>query len=166
MADGPGDDNWLHAEVFPCPTCQQALYRVDRSPFYDDYRLYCDQCANSVEVSYYDSVTMAFANQIRDEGTLDPGWPQTRAVLRLIEQRLKPCSQMSPGLTCGPAISGWTVIMSPRASRSRNSRLIGTRMCATMTSGRTTRARLWRMAWSWYAARGPRLPRRTGWRAS
>lgn len=51
-----------------------------------------DQCANSVEVSYYDSVTMAFANQIRDEGTLDPGWPQTRAVLRLIEQRLKPCS--------------------------------------------------------------------------
>ncbi|HEX2347771.1 MAG TPA: hypothetical protein VHI51_04970 [Ktedonobacterales bacterium] len=91
MADEP-DDNWLHAEVFPCPSCQQALFRVDHSPFGDDYLLYCDQCANCVEVSYYDSGTLAFADRIREEGTLQPGWPQTKALLRLIEGRLKPCS--------------------------------------------------------------------------
>jgi hypothetical protein len=45
-----------------------------------------------VYVSYYDSVAIAFREQVRDEGSLDPGWPQTEATLRLIEGRLKPCS--------------------------------------------------------------------------
>jgi hypothetical protein len=103
LQDEPNDDNWLHAEVFPCPPCQQALYRVDHSPFYDEYRLYCDRCANSVEVSYYDPVTTAFTERVRGEGMLVPGWEQTTAVLRLIEQRLKPCA-------CG----GWYHYDAPR----------------------------------------------------
>lgn len=92
MTDEPGDHNWLHAGTFPCPSCRQALFRVDHSPMSDDYLLYCDQCANCVEVSYYDSVTLGIAKRIREEGTLAPGWEQARAELRLIEGRLKSCS--------------------------------------------------------------------------
>lgn len=92
MADGQEVDNWLHGEVFPCLACQEALFRVDRSPFYDSYRLYCDQCANCVEVDYYDPVTKALAERIRGEAPVAPGWERTVAVLRSIEQRLKPCS--------------------------------------------------------------------------
>ncbi|HEY8324260.1 MAG: hypothetical protein ACHQ1E_11440 [Ktedonobacterales bacterium] len=92
MTDDHSDGNWLDAGVFPCPACHEALFRVNHSPFCDDYLLYCEQCANCVEVSYYDPVTIAFAERIRGEGMLDSGWPQTEATLRLIEGRLKPCS--------------------------------------------------------------------------
>lgn len=92
MTDDHAQGIWLKDEVIPCPSCQQALWCIDVSPMRDDWVLYCDSCANCVYVSYYDSVAIAFREQVRDEGSLDPGWPQAEATLRLIEGRLKPCS--------------------------------------------------------------------------
>src|SRR5690349_7695854 len=50
------ETNWLHGERIACPSCQQPLYRVDHSPFYDEHLLYCDRCPIRVEVSFYDPV--------------------------------------------------------------------------------------------------------------
>ncbi len=85
------DDNWLHAEVFPCPGCLEALFRVDRSPFADDYRFYCDQCANSVEISYYDAMTLAIDRDLASHSDADPGWEREQVKRRLIEARLRSC---------------------------------------------------------------------------
>lgn len=43
MSDDAADDNWFNANVFPCPHCGAQLFRVDRSPMYDAYHLYCDR---------------------------------------------------------------------------------------------------------------------------
>lgn len=48
------DTNWLCLSRITCSGCQRIWHRVDRSPMADDWRFYCDQCGNSVEVSYYD----------------------------------------------------------------------------------------------------------------
>ncbi len=48
------EDNWLNANYFDCPECGFELFRVDRSPFYDEWKLNCWCCAKSVEISYYD----------------------------------------------------------------------------------------------------------------
>ncbi len=80
-------DNWLHAERFNCPQCHELLFRVDHSPFYDSYFLYCERCANRAEVGFYDSVYETIFSHIitEQEGT-------ALALMRAIEQRLKPCS--------------------------------------------------------------------------
>lgn len=45
-------ENWLHSAVIQCPKCALDLWRVDHSPFFDCYRLYCQECPKSVEVSF------------------------------------------------------------------------------------------------------------------
>src|SRR5262249_47269956 len=82
-------DNWLHANIFPCPHCGTPLFRVDRSPMSDDYRLYCDRCPNSVEVSYYDDVCRHLDEERRAD--VPEGWPGEVAKGELIEQYLRPC---------------------------------------------------------------------------
>src|SRR5262249_29333407 len=77
------DDNWLHGAKVVCPSCGQALWRVDHSPFYDEDFLYCDCCPIHAEVSFYDPAYTAVA---RD-------FPRfTEAFRRALEGRLKPCS--------------------------------------------------------------------------
>jgi hypothetical protein len=34
--------------------CHEQLYRVDHSPFYDCYFLYCDHCPMLADISFYD----------------------------------------------------------------------------------------------------------------
>ncbi|GIH07115.1 hypothetical protein Rhe02_51820 [Rhizocola hellebori] len=55
-SDQDEDDNWLNGAYLTCAGCQEQLYRVDHSPFYDCYFLYCDRCPMRVDVSYYDPV--------------------------------------------------------------------------------------------------------------
>ena len=31
------EENWLHGKQIECPNCHQWLYRVDHSPFYDEF---------------------------------------------------------------------------------------------------------------------------------
>lgn len=88
---GVSDDNWLHVAVFPCPGCREPLFRVDHSPFADDYHFYCDQCANSVEISFYDAVTRAIDRGIASRGDTDPSWERERVKRHIIEARLRPC---------------------------------------------------------------------------
>ena len=90
MADIPDDENWLHAEHIACPHCAEDLYRIDHSPFYDDAVLYCDRCANRVEVTLGDPMVAALAATMPAERE-----EQGRAVLlRAIEEQLTAC-------TCG-----------------------------------------------------------------
>jgi hypothetical protein len=92
MGEGAdGDDSWLRGVVFPCPHCHQALYRVDHSPFYDEYLLYCDRCANGVTVSYYDPMIAAIDATLASQNVSGAGAERERARLRLIEERLRPC---------------------------------------------------------------------------
>jgi hypothetical protein len=81
------DNNWLHAAIISCPQCQNHLYRVDHSPFYDSYFLYCDTCANRVEVDLYDPIFVAITNQLTELGQMNYA---TR--MAAIEERLQPCS--------------------------------------------------------------------------
>ena len=64
MSDESAADTWLNAAIVICPQCDVQLYRVDRSPMADEWMLYCDQCANRVEVSYYDPITLALDKAI------------------------------------------------------------------------------------------------------
>ena len=87
MNNALGEDNWLRAEIVACPNCQQELYRLDHPPLRDDYTLYCDQCANSVEVGFYDLVYSAIYKEVSVRGRGD-----YRELMHAIEQKLKPCS--------------------------------------------------------------------------
>lgn len=84
------EENWLHGERIKCSRCHQWLYRVDHSPFYDEYFLYCDRCPIRVEVSFYNPVLKLVERQVRQA-------PETgqrelyQALMRAIEARLKPC---------------------------------------------------------------------------
>lgn len=91
MADESLDDNWLHGSIIACPHCQHRLYRVDHSPFADDWQLYCDGCANRVEVSYYDPVVDDIRMQVSIQ-TEQSAVAALVAQLTAIEARLKPCS--------------------------------------------------------------------------
>jgi len=91
MADEDPDDNWLHSRIITCPHCQHQLYRVDRSPFADDWQIYCDRCANRVEVSYYDPVVDAVRAAIAIQAEQSAA-AALMAQLTAIEARLKPCS--------------------------------------------------------------------------
>lgn len=89
MSDDAADDNWFNANVFPCPHCGAQLFRVDRSPMYDEYHLYCDRCPNSVEVSYYDDVCLRLGKErLADVQDVEH---REAAMRDLIEQQLRPC---------------------------------------------------------------------------
>jgi hypothetical protein len=70
MADGHGDQDWLDPQTLARPQCGALLFRVVHSPFYDHWQLYCDSCANSVEVSYYDKTVMALIANISSHASL------------------------------------------------------------------------------------------------
>lgn len=89
MSDGMIEDNWLHANVFPCPHCGTRLFRVDHSPMSDNYTLYCDRCPNSVEVSYYDEVCLRLDKEHLAD--VPEGWLREAAKREVIEQHLRPC---------------------------------------------------------------------------
>jgi hypothetical protein len=85
MSDETTADNWLNAAIIICPQCDVQLYRLDRSPMADEWMLYCDQCANRVEVSYYDSITLAL------DKAIPPGDDHYHVLSTQIEDHLKPC---------------------------------------------------------------------------
>ena len=78
------DDDWLRPRVLDCPGCATPLYKVDHSPMDDCWRIYCDQCPVSVEVSFYDKVVAV----IRTEHPIPE---QKAAFFQGIENRLGPC---------------------------------------------------------------------------
>lgn len=53
---GDQQKGWLGPQVISCPSCGVRLFRVDHSPFADDWLLYCNACPQAVEVSFYDPV--------------------------------------------------------------------------------------------------------------
>jgi hypothetical protein len=87
MTDQTSDDNWLNATIITCPHCKSQLYRVDHSPFYDAYFLYCDACANRVEIGFYDPVFTAITDELTEQGRLD-----YTSRMAIIEARLRPCA--------------------------------------------------------------------------
>ncbi len=85
-SDGPtSDDDWLRPEVVECPGCGTSVFQVDHSPFDSVWRIYCDRCPQSVEVSFYDQVV----DRIR---TLFPPAEDQTAFFSEIERRLKGCA--------------------------------------------------------------------------
>lgn len=81
----PADDDWLRPRVLACPGCGTSMFQVDHSPFIDAWRIYCDRCPQSVEVSFYDRVV----DRIR---TLYPSAEDKAAFFGEIERRLKDCA--------------------------------------------------------------------------
>ena len=57
----------------------------------DMYAFYCDQCANHVEINWYDTVTLAIDREVAHEGVYAESWEREHAKRRRIEARLKPC---------------------------------------------------------------------------
>lgn len=80
------DDNWLNAAHFECPHCGEKLYRVDHSPFSDDYQLYCERCPRSVSVVKWTSEFLI----IRELATKN-GQVTRNNLMKLVEERLQPC---------------------------------------------------------------------------
>jgi hypothetical protein len=80
------DDNWLHAGFVNCPQCRTRLYRLDRSPMADDHHFYCDRCAHSVEIGYYDPVYHEIFTALRQNGD-----KSFLALMQAIEKHLRPC---------------------------------------------------------------------------
>jgi DNA-directed RNA polymerase subunit M/transcription elongation factor TFIIS len=91
MADKNGNQHWLDSETFPCPHCGALLYRVVHSPMYDHWQLYCDSCANSVEVNYYDTMASALVDEISSDASVSTGERYT-VQMRAIESALRDCS--------------------------------------------------------------------------
>lgn len=87
MDDEMADENWLHAEMIICPNCAHELYRVDHSPMLDSHTLYCDQCANSVEIDFYDPVYQSIYKTMPAEEPI-----QYDKLMQTIEQKLRPCN--------------------------------------------------------------------------
>jgi hypothetical protein len=77
-------NDWLRPEAFDCPKCGVRLFRVDHSPFCDDYRLYCDGCPRAIEVSFYDPV-LAAAQKGQPDGNA------RERLMNAIEPLLRPC---------------------------------------------------------------------------
>lgn len=76
------ESNWLNATRVECPHCRASIFQVDRSPFFDSWRLYCGSCARSVDVSYYDEVVREMAKKLRSDR------PE---LLAEVEHRLRAC---------------------------------------------------------------------------
>ena len=91
MADEHDSSDWLDPQVFSCPHCDTQLFRVVHSPFYDHWRLYCDSCANSVEVNYYDKIADALTAGVSSDVSVTPN-ERYAAQMRAIEGALKSCS--------------------------------------------------------------------------
>jgi hypothetical protein len=85
---GDQDDNWLDGRAITCQSCQAPLWRVIRSPFYDEWLFYCDRCPRRAEVSYYDSEVKAIHDRFIAMG--DKQF-QSERMHREIERRLAPC---------------------------------------------------------------------------
>ena len=81
----PADDDWLRPRVVECPGCGTSLFQVDHSPFIDAWRIYCDRCPQSVEVSFYDQVVAPLWD-------LYPPAEDKDAFFGEIERRLKDCA--------------------------------------------------------------------------
>lgn len=75
--------DWLEPRVISCPSCTVKSYAVERSPFYNAWHLYCDQCAASVEVSYYNAHVKELRSQVPEN--------DSQALLNLIEKGLASC---------------------------------------------------------------------------
>lgn len=82
-------DNWLDGRAIVCVSCVRSLWRVVRSPFYDSWLLYCDQCPKRAEVSYYDNEVTAIQHALATGGDSVP--LQSARMYREIERRLAPC---------------------------------------------------------------------------
>lgn len=83
--DGPTeDDDWLRPRVVVCHGCGISVFKVDHSPFIDGWRIYCESCPLSVEVSCYDAVVARIE-------ALHPSSKEREAFFHEIERRLKPC---------------------------------------------------------------------------
>ena len=78
-------DNWLRTKVLDCQSCGARLFRVDHSPFCDDYRLYCDSCPQAIEISFYDKALDAIQKGL-------PSGHDRIQLMQAIEPRLRPCS--------------------------------------------------------------------------
>jgi hypothetical protein len=83
--------HWLDSQTFSWPHSGTLLYRVVHSPFYDHWQLYCDSCANCVEVSYYDKTAEALVANAASNASVASDDRYT-AQMRAIEEALKRCS--------------------------------------------------------------------------
>jgi hypothetical protein len=77
------EDNWLDAAQIACPSCSAALFRVNHSPYCDDWRLHCDSCPIAIEVSFYDAHVAELRTQAGDDHA---------ALLDSISRDLAPCA--------------------------------------------------------------------------
>jgi hypothetical protein len=84
MTSDCSDDEWLNPGFVACPSCGIRLFRVDHSPFYDEWWLYCTRCPRHAEVSYYAPIVA----KLRRDGAIESR----------IEALLRPC-------TCGGTFS-------------------------------------------------------------
>jgi hypothetical protein len=82
------DDNWLDGRAIVCHRCGRSLWRVVRSPFYDEWLFYCDRCPKRAEVSYYDAKVKAIYEALAAKA--DTAF-QSERMYREIEQCLAPC---------------------------------------------------------------------------
>jgi hypothetical protein len=87
MEPNPNDEHWLRPKVIECPRCGVRLFRVEISPFYDCYFLWCDQCPRRVEVSFYDEPM----KQIQAEVAKQDKESRYEPLMRAIENRLQSC---------------------------------------------------------------------------
>jgi hypothetical protein len=91
MSDQHDSQDWLDPQTFECPQCGTLLFRVVHSPFYDHWQLYCDSCANSVEVSYYDKTADALTASVSSDVSVTSD-ERYAAQMRAIEGALKRCA--------------------------------------------------------------------------
>lgn len=78
------DDGWLNSRLFECSHCGYSLWRLDHSPFYNSWYVYCDSCPCCVEVRVWDDVVLQARQRLSNDNR-GQFWPE-------IEQKLKPCS--------------------------------------------------------------------------
>ncbi len=91
MVDEPDSQHWLDPLAFSCPHCDALLFRAIHSPMYDHWQLYCDSCAKSVEVSYYDKTASALTHAVAKD-TAVSARERYHAQMWAIEAALRPCS--------------------------------------------------------------------------
>jgi hypothetical protein len=74
-------------ELINCPHCQQSVCLANYAERADIHVLWCDQCANRVEVNYYDLVYHALYQELVAHQTID-----YFTLMAAIEPRLRPCN--------------------------------------------------------------------------
>jgi len=78
------EEHWLDAGVLACTHCGFKMSWVDRSPFHDDHKLYCDRCPRAVEIGYYSPQYRKAMESLPAERTWE-------LVMQTIEPLLKSC---------------------------------------------------------------------------